>query len=446
MFSRQSLIDKSAGRFRRGGQGAILSGGAKMRRGTVVAWLILAVGFCSGRAVAEPVVPGAAVTVYATVTDPVSLAFDAAGYLYVGRDNAGSGGGNGDAVRIHRVSPGGSPVIEYGVSAVLDPDAVIVDVNGLFGDAGAVVVGGFVSNATGGHVTRILPDQSVVPLFGPTTGWHNPTWFVFDLDGRMLFSNFANPGTSPPGIYRSTGGSPTALILTTLNPRAIAVDSLNRIFITHTDGTIKLYDETGALLNGSFATGLGASAVLEIGTLGGSSESVFAIDAAGNLLRISMAGVVTTIGSGFVGQSWMRFGPDDALYVTEFPNDRVLRVSADNPSGRVPDGGDLPGTPLTVTHAAGSDLTLTWGPSCSAGDSEYAVYEGSLGSFTSHTPVLCSTGGATTATIAPGAGNHYYLVVPNNGLREGSYGVRSSGSQRPAAIAACLPQSHLRCQ
>jgi len=446
MPGRQSLIDEGAGRFRQRGPGAILQGGAKMRRGTGVAWLVLAVGFCSGRAVAEPVVPGAAVTVYATVTDPVSLAFDAAGYLYVGRDNFGSGGGNGDAVKIHRVSPGGSPVIEYGVSAVLDPDAVIVDVDGLFGDAGAVVVGGFVSNATGGHVMRILPDQSVVPLFGPTTAWHNPTWFVFDLDGRMLFSNFANPSTSPPGICQSTGGSPTALFVTTMNPRAIAVDSLNRIFITHTDGTIKLYDETGALLNGSFATGLGASAVLEIGTFGGSSESVFAIDTAGNLLRISMAGVVTTIGSGFVGQSWMRFGPDDALYVTEFPNDRVLRVSTDNPAGRVPDGGGLPGTPLTVTRAAGGDLTLTWGPSCSAGDSDYAVYEGELGSFTSHTSVLCSTGGATTATIAPGAGNRYYLVVPNNGLREGSYGVRSSGSQRPAAIAACLPQSHLRCQ
>ena len=416
-----------------------------MRRGACVAWLVLAVGSWSGGAMAEPVVPGAAVTVYATVTDPVSLAFDAAGYMYVGRDNSGSGGGNGDAVKIHRVSPGGSPVIEYGASAILDPDAVIVDVDGLFGDAGAVVVGGFISIATGGHITRILPDQSVVPLFGPTKSWENPSWFVFDLDGRMLFSNFANPGNTPPGIYQSTGGTPTALALTTMNPRSIAVDSLNRIFITHTDGTIKLYDETGALLNGAFATGLGASPVLAIGTFDGSSESVFAIDTAGHLLRISMAGVVTTIGSGFVGQSWMRFGPDGALYVSDFSNDRVLRVGAASPAGRVPDGGDLPGTPLTVTHAAGSDLTLTWGASCSAGDSDYAVYEGSLGSFPSHTPLLCTTRGETTATITPGAGNHYYLIVPNNGLREGSYGVGSSGSQRPPANAACLPQAHLSC-
>jgi len=407
---------------------------------------ILLLAFWSGGAMADPVVPGAAVTVYATVTDPITLAFDAAGYLYVGRDNAGSGGGNRDAVKIHRVAPGGSPVIEYGVSAIVDPDAVIVDVNGVFGVAGAVLVGGTISDPVGGHITRILPDQSVVPLFGPTTAWHNPSWLAFDLDGRMLFTNFANPGTSPPGIYRSTGASPTALILTTLNPRTIAVDSLNRIFITHTDGTIKLYGETGTLLNGSFATGLGASAMLDIGTFGGSSESVFAIDSAGNLLQISMAGVVTTLGSGFVGQAAMAFGPDDSLYVSDIPNDRVLRVSTDNAAGRVPDGGGMPGTPLTVTRAAGSDLTLAWGPSCSAGDSEYAVYEGSLGNFTSHISVLCGTGGATAATFSPGAGNRFYLVVPNNGLREGSYGVRSSGSQRPAAFAACLLQSHLRCQ
>ena len=416
-----------------------------MRRGTGVAWLIMAVGSWSGEAVAVPVVPGGAVTVYATVIDPITLAFDAAGYLYVGRDNAGSGGGNRDAVKIHRVAPGGSPVIEYGLTAIVDPDAVIVDVNGVFGVAGAVLVGGTISDPVGGHITRILPDQSVATLFGPTTAWHNPSWLAFDRNGRLLFPNFANPGTSTPGIYRSTGASPTALVVTALNPRTIAVDSLNRIFITHTDGTIKLYGETGTLLNGSFATGLGASSMLAIGTFGGSSESVFAIDTAGNLLRIDMAGVVTTLGTGFGGQAGMAFGPDDALYVSDIPNDRVLRVSADIPAGRVPDGGGQPGTPLTVTHAAESDLTLTWGPSCSAGDSDYAVYEGSLGSFPSHTPVHCTTRGATTATFTPGAGNRYYLVVPNNGLREGSYGVGSSGAQRPAANAACLPQSHLRC-
>ena len=45
---------------------------ANLRRGTGAAWLALAVVFWSGGAVADPVVPGAAVTVYATVTDPIT--------------------------------------------------------------------------------------------------------------------------------------------------------------------------------------------------------------------------------------------------------------------------------------------------------------------------------------------------------------------------------------
>ena len=38
-------------------------------------------------------------------------------------------------------------------------------------------------------------------------------------------------------------------------------------------------------------------------------------------------------------------------------------------------------------------------------------------------------------------GDTYYLVVPHNGSREGSYGTDSSGRERPPAIEACLPQA-----
>ena len=44
-------------------------------------------------------------------------------------------------------------------------------------------------------------------------------------------------------------------------------------------------------------------------------------------------------------------------------------------------------------------------------------YEGVLGDFTSHVPALCSTGGATTATFAPAAGDRYY-PASTPGLRK----------------------------
>ncbi len=126
----------------------------------------------------------------------------------------------------------------------------------------------------------------------------------------------------------------------------------------------------------------------------------------------------------------------------------ALRVEFTAPAagaGRVPDGGPTPGTPLAVEAAAGGDLRLTWGASCAATDTDFSVYEGALGDFASHLPRLCSTAGATTVTLTPSPGSRYYLVVPANGSREGSYGLRSDLAERPASSAACVPQSILSC-
>lgn len=109
-------------------------------------------------------------------------------------------------------------------------------------------------------------------------------------------------------------------------------------------------------------------------------------------------------------------------------------------AGQIPDGNTVPGTPLTVTDAGGGDITLTWDPSCSASDSDYEVYEGTVGNYTSHESIFCSTGGLTTITFTPVAGSSYYLVVPRTNLREGSYGQDSTGAERPQGSGACLDQ------
>jgi len=105
-------------------------------------------------------------------------------------------------------------------------------------------------------------------------------------------------------------------------------------------------------------------------------------------------------------------------------------------AGRVPEG-----DPLTVQSLAGGDLQLTWGSSCPPGDSDYEIYEGLLGNFSSHVPITCTTGGLLTQQITPSPGDRYYLVVPRNALREGSYGLTSDGSERPASASSCMPQA-----
>jgi hypothetical protein len=123
-----------------------------------------------------------------------------------------------------------------------------------------------------------------------------------------------------------------------------------------------------------------------------------------------------------------------------FHHDAQHTGSTSAPSGRVPDGESSTGTPLMVSRASDDQISLSWGASCTSTDNDYEVYEGVLGNFASHSPLVCSTGGATATTFSPSSGSRYYLVVPRNPSSEGSYGQRSEGLERPQGIGACLPQ------
>jgi hypothetical protein len=113
-------------------------------------------------------------------------------------------------------------------------------------------------------------------------------------------------------------------------------------------------------------------------------------------------------------------------------------------AGFVPDGGaQTPGSPLIIRKKNNpAKLHLIWDNSCVAGDTDYAIYEGTLGAPGSHQPVVCSTGGATEMVIFTGEGDRYYLIVPlNSDGVEGSHGATFTGTQRPQGTsAACMSQ------
>ncbi len=122
-----------------------------------------------------------------------------------------------------------------------------------------------------------------------------------------------------------------------------------------------------------------------------------------------------------------------------------LRLPA-APAGRVPDGQAVAGAPLLLDRAGGGQLQLSWDDSCRTSDTDFAIYEGPIGTFTDHERVVCSTGGATTLPINPSSGDRYYLVVPTNSSREGSYGTDSAGTPRsPSTINPCLAQLVAAC-
>ena len=86
-----------------------------------------------------------------------------------------------------------------------------------------------------------------------------------------------------------------------------------------------------------------------------------------------------------------------------------------------------------------ADITLSWAASCSVGAEDYGIYEGNIGTWYDHTAFDCNDAAPfLTETIAPSAGNRYYLVVPFNPNDEGSYGTDSSGAEKPVGVAQCM--------
>ena len=69
--------------------------------------------------------------------------------------------------------------------------------------------------------------------------------------------------------------------------------------------------------------------------------------------------------------------------------------------GSVQSGAIIDGS-LRLSLGANWEVTLTWGPSCLGSDTDFAIYEGATGDFTSHERVQCSTGGLTNATVDTG--------------------------------------------
>ena len=118
----------------------------------------------------------------------------------------------------------------------------------------------------------------------------------------------------------------------------------------------------------------------------------------------------------------------------------ALTINSGPGVGRVPDG--ITGAPLQICKNF-TQLDLTWGASCGAAATNFAVYEGTIGSWTSHTPLLCSTSNATSATVTASSGDRYYLVVPLSTTQEGSYGTTSAGAEIPQSMSPCKASQDL---
>ena len=122
-----------------------------------------------GLASAEPVVWNHPVSVYATVTDPFEIAFDADGYLY-------SGHNRNSYVHMYRIPPGGGAAAAWGSMQIVDPDGI-----GVYGD--------YVYAAGKYDVFRTHRGTGVTEIWADMTDARNMTSLTIEHTG-----SFSNPG------------------------------------------------------------------------------------------------------------------------------------------------------------------------------------------------------------------------------------------------------------
>lgn len=273
---------------------------------------------------AAPTGPGLTIVVHDSLPDPIGMTFGSDGAMYVGRDNSFSGGGNADSVRIHRIAPGGGSHRQYGVRATWDPDAVFFDATGQYsGVAGSVIVGGRPAGSATGVVSAIRPDESVVTLAGPNAGFVNPSDFVVDPSGRLLFTDFEGTGA----VQQMTGGAPSPYFSPGTSQRDIAVHPVTgEIYLRNTNANvIRRFTAAGTLI-ATVVSGIPGTG-MAFGTGGVWGQSLY-VASGTRVLRVNSAVSRDTVASGFAGLANLEFGPDGSMYVSDFSADKIYRLNA----------------------------------------------------------------------------------------------------------------------
>lgn len=322
-----------------------------------------------------------------------------------------------------------------------------------------------------GQLLPINQNMALFSLLGTTYGGNGQTNFALpDLRGRTPIGQ----GSGLEGRYWSIGergGSEYETIGTNNMPTHTHTQpppemdiSGNSLSIADGDATPSATDHTlfpdtdpaGGLATRTYTvsnSGLGdltLSGTPRIDLSGSTAFTVASLPAAvvppGGSTTFQIAFDPPTTGYFTAAVSLLNEDPNEAPYNFTIAGNGVIPVASRHP-GAVP-GAGVAGAPLTI-HKNTTDptkLDLAWGASCGNGVTGYAVYEGTLGNYTSHAllPGACNTPDTSLSAIAPGAGNRYYLISAVDAVAgdEGSLGQSTAGEIPPAA-SPCRPAADL---
>jgi hypothetical protein len=116
---------------------------------------------------------------------------------------------------------------------------------------------------------------------------------------------------------------------------------------------------------------------------------------------------------------------------------------ADSDCGAAAGPGEVSKSPLpqllvTAHDQVNGNITITYGSACSTTDNSLEFGDlASVGSYT-YAGRVCNIGNTGTYVWTYGAGSQFFLIVGDDGSIQGSYGLDSAGTERPADAAGCV--------
>lgn len=262
------------------------------------------------------------VDVYAVFeTQQAAISFATDGTLFAG--NFGRNQAD-DPSAVFWVTPGADAINNSSPTLFDDPDALVVDADGLVAAAGNVLIGGV--NADGnGQITEMTPvGANAGALFvGGCLG--NISHLLFDNANRLIVTNF-----NEANVCVVQAGAVSELIdnVEGDGPAGVTVQDPDTgdLFVT-SDGIVHRYSSDGTLEQANYIVG----SALAHGPVGSRFDGLL-LRASGMLFLLPEPDNPANqepLLSGAIGGS-VAFDADGNLYISNAGNRRVLRVSPDN--------------------------------------------------------------------------------------------------------------------
>jgi len=240
--------------------------------------------------------------------------------------------GYAESVTIHDEGFGD---LDIRISADVDnPDDIIVDIDGAVATLGtdSVLVASLLLSSNLSRITQISSDELTYSTLiqGTSPIITNPQQLAFDSTGRLLWVNCGSPTrVNTVGFFDGTalGVFGTVDVNTCLGGIAIGPDG--QVFVSDFEnGTVKVLDSDGDLVDPAFVTGLSRPDAMAFDTTGLFGGKLFVVERGNGQIRSidPVSGNTEVFATDFDSPFGLAFGPDDCLYVSEFNTDTVWKI------------------------------------------------------------------------------------------------------------------------